>query len=279
MNVLITAGGSSERIDNVRSITNMSTGRLGVFLAGAFSERACVGKIFYLCGKRAELPSSEKAEIRSIETVEDLAGAVRELCASRKIDAVVHAMAVSDYTVRAVSSAAAITGNIERAFAGATAGAGADTSRLSAARESFAPGAGGEGGPGGGIALEALLNAPPYAHDGKIPSNVDDLVLFMRRTPKVLPLLRELLPGAVITAFKLLDGVAEALLIDTASRLLLENGCDFVLANDLRHIEGDRHTGHLIGRDGRRATYFSKREIADGIAGATCGLLDARGAR
>lgn len=37
MRVLITAGGTSEKIDNVRSITNHSTGRLGCLIAEKFS--------------------------------------------------------------------------------------------------------------------------------------------------------------------------------------------------------------------------------------------------
>ena len=38
MKIIITAGGTSERIDDVRTITNSSTGRLGYAIGRAFAE-------------------------------------------------------------------------------------------------------------------------------------------------------------------------------------------------------------------------------------------------
>ena len=39
MKIIITAGGTSERIDDVRTITNSSTGRLGYAIGRAFAEK------------------------------------------------------------------------------------------------------------------------------------------------------------------------------------------------------------------------------------------------
>ena len=39
MKVIITAGGTSERIDDVRTITNSSTGRLGYAIGKTFAEK------------------------------------------------------------------------------------------------------------------------------------------------------------------------------------------------------------------------------------------------
>ena len=39
MNILITSGGTSEKIDRVRSITNHSTGRLGKIIAETFLDK------------------------------------------------------------------------------------------------------------------------------------------------------------------------------------------------------------------------------------------------
>ena len=58
MKIMITAGGTSERIDDVRTITNSSTGRLGYAVGKAFAEkyRDDIEKIYYLHGKRASYP-------------------------------------------------------------------------------------------------------------------------------------------------------------------------------------------------------------------------------
>ena len=51
------------------------------------------------------MPSSDKMIPIEIETVSKLLSVVKELFKNTSIDAVVHAMAVSDYRVRSVSSA------------------------------------------------------------------------------------------------------------------------------------------------------------------------------
>ena len=62
MKIIITAGGTSERIDDVRTITNSSTGRLGFTIGSAFAEAAGNGenieKIYYLHGVRAAYPQN-----------------------------------------------------------------------------------------------------------------------------------------------------------------------------------------------------------------------------
>jgi phosphopantothenate-cysteine ligase len=202
----------------------MSTGRLSCLIAEAFAARAETERIFYVCGEKAVRPSVENAEIFPVEGVAELAETLTGLAESQKIDAVIHAMAVSDYSVRAVS-------------------------RVGAIAESF-------------------------PRDGKIPSDVDDLVIFMQRTPKVISMLRGLLPEAVIVGFKLLDGVSEGQLVEVGRALLKKNDCDFVLANDLRNIDAAGHIGHLIDRSGAYVTYNNKEEIARGIAGAViCGRM------
>ena len=52
MNVVITAGGTSEPIDMVRKITNSSSGKLGSIIASKFNQ--C--KVFYICAKKSIKP-------------------------------------------------------------------------------------------------------------------------------------------------------------------------------------------------------------------------------
>lgn len=249
MNILVTAGGTGEKIDHVRSITNLSTGRLSRIVAETLAARDETERILYVCGERALRPRCEKAEVFPVGGAADLAETVTALCQRHRIDAIIHAMAVSDYSVRTVSTCGALAESaLSLLGAAENAGLAADASRA-ALRDAF-------------------LRAEGFPRDGKIPSDVDDLVILLQRTPKIISMLRGLAPRAVLIGFKLLDGVTEAQLIETAQALLLRNDCDFVLANDLRQISGAAHVGHLLGRDGRYTTYGDKEAIARGIAEA-----------
>ena len=112
MKIMITAGGTSERIDDVRTITNSSTGRLGYAVGKAFAEkyRDDIEKIYYLHGKRASYPDYDNIEPVEIEGVADLQEAMERILKADKIDAVIHAMAVSDYVVKEVTTLDRIQG-------------------------------------------------------------------------------------------------------------------------------------------------------------------------
>jgi len=98
--ILVTSGNTSEPIDQVRTITNTSSGKLGAAIADALMT---VGhQVVYLCGKTAAAPRETPLETIRILGVNDLAAAVDALCARYPFDGIVHAMAVSDYTVQGV---------------------------------------------------------------------------------------------------------------------------------------------------------------------------------
>ena len=98
--------------------------------------------------------------------------------------------------------------------------------------------------------------------ENKIRSDTKDPVIFLEKTPKVLPVFRELLPDAVIVGFKLLDGVSHEELIDTAYSLL---------ANDYRTVEAGDHQGFLIDRDKNEIPCSGKAAIAKVIAETVSG--------
>ena len=106
MKIIITAGGTSERIDDVRTITNSSTGRLGYAIGKAFADMYGdkLEKIYYLHGLRAAFVEHEKVEPIVIEGVMDLQEKLTQLLENETIDAVIHAMAVSDYLVNEVTT-------------------------------------------------------------------------------------------------------------------------------------------------------------------------------
>lgn len=102
MNIIITSGGTSENIDNVRKITNTATGALGSIIANEFIKKydKNIKKLYYLCPKTVILPNlSKQIKIIEITDTESLKNKIEKLLQKNKIDIFVHAMAVSDYTV------------------------------------------------------------------------------------------------------------------------------------------------------------------------------------
>ena len=231
-NILITAGGTAEPIDGVRSITNTGTGKLGSLIADSFSRYEDVEKIFYIHAWNSFVPQTQKAELVSIMSTEDLEKAVRKLCAEEKIDIVIHSMAVSDYRIRSVIPAELLSG------------VNTDTDGI----------------------LD-LFDRENYTKKySKLPSSRNSPVILREPTTKVLPMFRQLLPEAQIVGFKLLDHVTHIDLIDTAYRLLEKNSCDYVLANDYATVAAGVHEGFLIDKNKNECRYIGKQAIADGIA-------------
>lgn len=102
-NVLITSGGTREYIDDVRVITNISSGALGAKIAEEFYREGC--RIHYVHGKQSVVPKPEEGISKSarltnhqIVTAHDLQENMKALIKAFKIDIVVHSAAVSDFT-------------------------------------------------------------------------------------------------------------------------------------------------------------------------------------
>ena len=242
MNVIVSSGGTVEAIDTVRSIQNTSTGRLGSKIAEAFLEIPDA-KVFYIAAKNAVKPEknlSENLKVINVVSVADVKNAFEELCSKIKADVIVHSMAISDYRVKKASSFEDVKKAIKKD------------------RDDF-------------------CDLRDLSEGGKLSSSIDDLVLFMERTPKIIGLLRNLAPEAIITGFKLLDSVSHENLIDTAFNLLKKNRCDFVLANDLSQIDSFVHKGYLIDKNKDEKAFNTKEEIALGIRNAICAELKKRG--
>ncbi|MCL2752578.1 MAG: hypothetical protein FWE44_00335 [Defluviitaleaceae bacterium] len=107
--ILITAGGTIEKIDAVRSIINDSTGQLGAEIAKVFTLAGC--EVFYIKGKNALMPNC--GNIVEIESAKDLDVALENILMKQKIDAVIHAMAVSDYGVKNADITAKISSDAD----------------------------------------------------------------------------------------------------------------------------------------------------------------------
>lgn len=102
-------------------------------------------------------------------------------------------------------------------------------------------------------------------NDKKIGSNVKNLMLSMKQTPKLIRMIKELQPSTILVGFKLLDCVDKDYLLNVGLELLKANACDLVLANDSREIDANHHVGYLISPDMSYIQFQTKEEIAHGI--------------
>ncbi|MGB8233780.1 MAG: bifunctional phosphopantothenoylcysteine decarboxylase/phosphopantothenate--cysteine ligase CoaBC [Methanobacterium sp.] len=96
--ILVSAGGTYEEIDNVRGITNRSSGKMGLEIAReAFIQGADVTMVT----GRMEVPIPEVFERVQAESTEEMQGALIELLPEN--DIFISAAAVSDFTVEKTS--------------------------------------------------------------------------------------------------------------------------------------------------------------------------------
>ena len=101
---VITSGGISEKIDNVRKITNSSSGKLGMTIANHLLESKSDITIYYVCSKNALRPSNTRVKIIEVVGTLDLKDKVESLLRNEKIDYFIHTMAVADYMVDYVTT-------------------------------------------------------------------------------------------------------------------------------------------------------------------------------
>jgi phosphopantothenate---cysteine ligase (CTP) len=95
MNCIVTAGPTCEPLDEVRRLTNFSTGRLGSLLANHLAGQGHT--VTLLLGRLATWHGEHKARhIQTFETTADLRERLHAL-AGQSFDAVYHAAAVSDF--------------------------------------------------------------------------------------------------------------------------------------------------------------------------------------
>ena len=111
MKIVVTAGGTSEKIDNVRKITNSGTGKLGLKIVNELLDKYEDVKIYYVCSKNSLRPTDEKVEVIEIEGTIDLKNNIENLLIQNKIDYFIHSMAVSDYMVDYITNLESIKNN------------------------------------------------------------------------------------------------------------------------------------------------------------------------
>ena len=232
MNVVVTAGGTSEQIDSVRKITNSSSGKLGSIITNKLLENSKISKIFYVCNREAVSPvQDDRIEIINIQSVDDLQNALENLIKNQKISVVIHSMAVSDYKVEYITTSQKISSLLANKIE---------------------------------EQIEDILGQKDIGIDNKnkISSHLDNLFIKLVPTPKVISKIKQWDKDVFLIGFKLLSNVSHEQLIDVATKLMQKNNCDAVVANDLKDISKQNHKAYILTKDNRKINANTKTEIA-----------------
>jgi phosphopantothenoylcysteine synthetase/decarboxylase len=95
VNCIVTAGPTYEPLDDVRRLTNFSTGRLGTALANYLAARG--HNVILLLGEQATYAGERRAQrVEFFSTTSDLRARMKVL-AAKKVDAIFHAAAAGDF--------------------------------------------------------------------------------------------------------------------------------------------------------------------------------------
>jgi phosphopantothenoylcysteine decarboxylase/phosphopantothenate--cysteine ligase len=96
MNCIVTAGPTFEPLDDVRRLTNFSTGRLGTELANHLTAHG--HRVTLLIGESSTYAGERQAKsVMIFSTTADLRAKLKSF-SGKKVDAIFHAAAVSDFT-------------------------------------------------------------------------------------------------------------------------------------------------------------------------------------
>ena len=216
MNVVVTGGGTVAPIDEVRQITNVSSGRF----SAALSE-ACLGRgasVWHLHAPAAHLPIPRAARLDltlSGPRLDDELTRLRRLSRFYEEHAGrLHLVPLAEGTVADYS--ATLEGLLREVRP--------DLIFLAMAVSDYEP--------------------EPVA--GKIDSDEPVITIRARRAPKVIRSVRDWSPSVFLVGFKLLSRADPAALIRAAEAACLRNRADLTVANDLQTLLEDRHTVHLV---------------------------------
>ena len=225
--VIITSGGTSERIDNVRKITNSSSGKLGMVIANHLLQENNDIMIYYVCSKKTLRPTDERVKVVEVDGTIDLKNTIEGLLTNQHIDYFIHSMAVSDYMTDYVTTIERIKESVKKHDD-----------------------------------IDEAFNNIEVIGGSKISSYEDNLVIVLKPTPKIISIIKNLSPSTYLVGFKLLDGVSKEELIEVAKRLRNKNNCDLVVANDLSSIRNGNHIGYIIDKSNKIEEAQGKDDIA-----------------
>lgn len=251
INIVITAGGTVENIDEVRKITNTSTGKLGTHIYNEITQyfkkiKSNDFKIHYIVSATAVRPGVQSEDLDKVifygvTDTESVENTIIKIFEQYKINYFIHSMAISDFAVSNVIEIKQLAKEI--------------SGKIKDKEEKDISGI-----------IEDIIKEPKNImnQDKKI-SSTSEICLVLKKTPKIISLIKEKDKDVFLVGFKLLKNVTEFQLIEVANNLAEKNKCNLVLANDMKYFNQGKHIGLLIKDKTVIGRYEGKKDIAEGI--------------
>lgn len=240
MNILITSGGTKIPIDRVRSISNMSSGTLGAALALAALDGFTI--VNFLMAKKSKSPF--KFEINFDKQGTNLNTALQEV-----------AMNYNNFQNRSEFYAEYEYDTFESY----------QTQLEKMVRY----------GNYDAVILAAAVSDYGVENyvDTKIRSKESEMSIQLKALPKLISKIKEWDSKTVLVGFKLLADSNPTELVCAARQSIETNGCDMVVANDLRDITEKEHIIRMVTKDRVDVATGSRPVIAKKIIEHTRNLV------
>jgi phosphopantothenate-cysteine ligase len=203
--ILITSGGTKVRLDEVRHIGNMSSGRFGAEIAKAALRAG--HQVIFLYAKGSVRPDEVTLNLGHGNTIRTLSNILTD---NDLVWGVKNLLTVDEYRdfddYAAKLQAHLVMGN-------------PDVTMLAAAVSDY------------GMAAKA----------GKISSDKDTITFTLKRLPKLIAKVKEWCPTTFLVGFKLLVDSDNSAKSEAAEKQMSTAGSDLVVVNDLRDIKTNNH--------------------------------------
>lgn len=209
--MLITAGSTWTKIDDVRVMANIFTGNTGIKMAKHFAEMGAETTLLY----NPRINYARRVinlSARPYTTFDGLKKAMEEEISSGRYDIVIHSAAVSDY--------------------------GHNVKQLVEVKDS-------------GLNLTPGMRLFKEVDDipGKIKSDLPELTVTMGRTEKIVDLVKTWDPDVFLVKFKLEVDKTYEELIDIAEKSRVASNADLIVANDLHGAHNGVPPAIILGSD------------------------------
>jgi len=212
MNILITSGGTRVPLDEVRHLSNMSTGRFGADIAKAAIKAG--HQVTFLCAKGSVRPDEMTVNLGHSNALSAVTAAMSDgdlIWGCRNLLTVDLFGNFEEYGLK-------LRQHLEKDKP--------DMTMLAAAVSDY-----------GGTPVV-----------GKIPSHLDEMTFTLRRLPKLISKVKDWCPTTFLVGFKLLAGATPDDLYDAAMKQIVNRDvrADLVVANDLHDIKRGQHRLHVF---------------------------------
>ena len=231
MNVVVTGGGTVAPVDDVRMLTNVSSGRLAAAITESFLARGA--SVWHIHAPSAQVPLKRQAhlDLDASDPSAELARMTRLRRRWLDVRDRLHLVPLRQGTVAEYASALRTT---------------LETRPIDVC-----------------VLAMAVSDFEPEPHPGKLGSDAESLVIRCRRTPKVIRSVRDWAPSVFLVGFKLLSNAPIHELIRRAEGANRTNRADLTVANDLQTLKQGRHTLHLVRTGADPETLEPGDDLAD----------------